>query len=242
MVGAWSAARPAALPAGSAAGTHSSAVVGGRAGARRPPAHAAALIGRAAPLAGRRSSGRWTPGNRWQRRRQGCSPLLPLHRRRLAADRRRLPAFSPPAAVTMVQRLTYRRRHSYATKSNKQRIVRTPGGKLVYQLAKKKTSHPTCPISGQRLNGVSASCWAGRPGGWVSSRQLVPQRRRRQHQPRQDAAGWANCSGVARSCCRGAWSALQWRTAAGRQAAGRTTGWHRMGASKRHGGAPAAAP
>lgn len=25
----------------------------------------------------------------------------------------------------------------------------------MYQLAKKKTSHPTCPISGQRLNGVS---------------------------------------------------------------------------------------
>lgn len=29
------------------------------------------------------------------------------------------------------------------------------GGKLVYQLAKKKTTHPTCPISGQRLHGVS---------------------------------------------------------------------------------------
>jgi hypothetical protein len=27
----------------------------------------------------------------------------------------------------MVQRLTYRRRHSYATKSNKQRLVKTPG-------------------------------------------------------------------------------------------------------------------
>ena len=37
----------------------------------------------------------------------------------------------------MVQRLTYRRRHSYATKSNKQRLVKTPGGKLVYQLHKK---------------------------------------------------------------------------------------------------------
>jgi len=30
------------------------------------------------------------------------------------------------------------------------------GGKLVYQLAKKKTTHPTCPISGQRLNGLPA--------------------------------------------------------------------------------------
>lgn len=56
----------------------------------------------------------------------------------------------------MVQRLTYRRRHSYATKSNKQRIVKTPGGKLQYQLLKKKTSHPVCPVSGQRLNGLPA--------------------------------------------------------------------------------------
>ena len=39
------------------------------------------------------------------------------------------------------------------------------GGKLVYQLAKKKTTHPTCPISGQRLHGVS-------PRGSCSSRQL----------------------------------------------------------------------
>ena len=99
----------------------------------------------------------------------------------------------------MVQRLTYRRRHSFATKSNKQRLVKTPGeagargggetggrggrvmargctvlrcnvgapahtrttlagGKLQYQLLKKNTTHPSCPISGQRLNGVS---WAG---------------------------------------------------------------------------------
>ncbi len=56
----------------------------------------------------------------------------------------------------MVQRLTYRRRHSYATKSNKQRIVRTPGGKLQYLTLKKKVSHPTCPVSGQRLHGLPA--------------------------------------------------------------------------------------
>jgi large subunit ribosomal protein L34e len=56
----------------------------------------------------------------------------------------------------MVQRLTYRRRHSYATKSNKQRIVKTPGGKLQFQTLKKKASHPVCPISGQRLHGLPA--------------------------------------------------------------------------------------
>ncbi|KAJ6946275.1 hypothetical protein NC651_001128 [Populus alba x Populus x berolinensis] len=38
----------------------------------------------------------------------------------------------------MVQRLTYRKRHSYATKSNQHRVVKTPGGKLVYQTTKKR--------------------------------------------------------------------------------------------------------
>ncbi|KAK2075938.1 60S ribosomal protein L34 [Prototheca wickerhamii] len=56
----------------------------------------------------------------------------------------------------MVQRLTYRRKHAYNTKSNKQRVVKTPGGKLVFQLRKKLASVPVCPISGQRLNGIPA--------------------------------------------------------------------------------------
>ena len=34
----------------------------------------------------------------------------------------------------MVQRITYRRRLSYNTKSNKRKVVRTPGGKLVFQV------------------------------------------------------------------------------------------------------------
>ena len=33
----------------------------------------------------------------------------------------------------MVQRLTYRRRLAYNTASNARKIVKTPGGKLVYQ-------------------------------------------------------------------------------------------------------------
>merc|ERR1712003_133696 len=44
------------------------------------------------------------------------------------------------SAAKMVQRLTYRRRHSYATKSNKTRKVRTPGGKLTYHYVEKKAS------------------------------------------------------------------------------------------------------
>ena len=31
----------------------------------------------------------------------------------------------------MVQRLTYRRRHPYATRSNKTRVVKTPGAEVV---------------------------------------------------------------------------------------------------------------
>ncbi|KAE8023266.1 hypothetical protein FH972_008985 [Carpinus fangiana] len=54
----------------------------------------------------------------------------------------------------MVQRLTYRTRHSYATKSNQHRIVKTPGGKLVYQSTKKRASGPKCPVTGKRIQGI----------------------------------------------------------------------------------------
>ncbi|KAL9262388.1 Large ribosomal subunit protein eL34-like protein [Drosera capensis] len=54
----------------------------------------------------------------------------------------------------MVQRLTYRRRHSYATKSNQHRVVKTPGGKLVYQSTKKRVSGPKCPVTGKRIQGI----------------------------------------------------------------------------------------
>ncbi|KAB2633516.1 60S ribosomal protein L34-like [Pyrus ussuriensis x Pyrus communis] len=53
----------------------------------------------------------------------------------------------------MVQRLTYRTRHSYATKSNQHRIVKTPG-KLVYQTSKKRASGPKCPVTGKRIQGI----------------------------------------------------------------------------------------
>lgn len=35
----------------------------------------------------------------------------------------------------MVQRLTYRKRHSYATKSNQTRVVKTPGATRPFLLA-----------------------------------------------------------------------------------------------------------
>jgi len=55
----------------------------------------------------------------------------------------------------MVQRLTYKRRHCYATKSNKQRKLRTPGGKLVLHTVKKRGKGPQTPASDLgRINGV----------------------------------------------------------------------------------------
>eukprot|EP01018_Ginkgo_biloba_P032750 Gb_36060 [translate_table: standard] len=54
----------------------------------------------------------------------------------------------------MVQRLTYRRRHSYATKSNQNRVLKTPGGRLIYQTVKKRASGPKCSLTGKRIHGI----------------------------------------------------------------------------------------
>jgi len=57
----------------------------------------------------------------------------------------------------MVQRLTYRRRLSYNTKSNRVKIVKTPGGKLTYQYVKKRGTVPKCGDSKVELPGIKAS-------------------------------------------------------------------------------------
>merc|ERR1711894_838945 len=44
--------------------------------------------------------------------------------------------------TAMVQRLTYRRTLSYNTSSNRRKIVKTPGGKLVYQHISKAAKAP----------------------------------------------------------------------------------------------------
>ncbi|XP_022195314.1 60S ribosomal protein L34 [Nilaparvata lugens] len=54
----------------------------------------------------------------------------------------------------MVQRLTFRRRLSYNTKSNRRRIVRTPGGRLVYQYLKKPKKIPRCGQCKEKLRGI----------------------------------------------------------------------------------------
>merc|ERR1711992_152515 len=53
-----------------------------------------------------------------------------------------------------VQRITYRRRLSYNTKSNRRKKVRTWGGKLVFQYLKKRPALPKCPMTGVKLKGV----------------------------------------------------------------------------------------
>ncbi|KAF2357145.1 Ribosomal protein L34Ae [Trinorchestia longiramus] len=54
----------------------------------------------------------------------------------------------------MAPRLTYRRRHTYKTKSNKVRIVRTPGGRLTYQHVKKRAKAPHCAQCKRVLPGI----------------------------------------------------------------------------------------
>jgi hypothetical protein len=55
----------------------------------------------------------------------------------------------------MAQRVTIRKRTPYNTKSNRRRVVKTPGGKLVYQHLKKLATAPKCGDCGVALPGVS---------------------------------------------------------------------------------------
>merc|ERR1719162_1296743 len=53
-------------------------------------------------------------------------------------------------------RVTYRRRLSYNTKSNTRRVHKTPGGKLVYLYTKKAGAVPKCGDCGDELLGIKA--------------------------------------------------------------------------------------
>merc|ERR1712073_294049 len=65
-----------------------------------------------------------------------------------------LQPFQKVFRTKMVQRITYRRRLSYNTNSNRRKKVRTPGGKLVFQYLKKRPAVPKCPMTGVKLKGV----------------------------------------------------------------------------------------
>ncbi|EDV25545.1 60S ribosomal protein L34-B [Trichoplax sp. H2] len=51
-------------------------------------------------------------------------------------------------------RVTLRRRLSYNTKSNRRKVVKTPGGRLVYHYVKKPGSAPKCGDTKTALRGI----------------------------------------------------------------------------------------
>ncbi|SCU86018.1 LADA_0D11672g1_1 [Lachancea dasiensis] len=55
----------------------------------------------------------------------------------------------------MAQRVTFRRRNPYNTRSNKIKVVKTPGGVLRAQHIKKLATRPKCGDTGVPLQGVS---------------------------------------------------------------------------------------
>ncbi|CAG8553499.1 35273_t:CDS:2 [Gigaspora margarita] len=56
----------------------------------------------------------------------------------------------------MAQRLTYRRRLSYNTKSNRTRVIKTPGGKLTWLYEKKPAKGPHCGDCGTQCRDNAA--------------------------------------------------------------------------------------
>lgn len=67
----------------------------------------------------------------------------------------------------MVQRLSYRRQNSYATRSNRVKVVKTPGGQLAYIYTAKKAGCVKCGDCGCALNGVRLK------GGFEKSLLLI---------------------------------------------------------------------
>merc|ERR1711994_738538 len=59
--------------------------------------------------------------------------------------------------LKMVQRITYRRRLAWNTSSNKRRISKTPGGKLVFLYTGKRGTVTKCGDTGKALQGIKAS-------------------------------------------------------------------------------------
>merc|ERR1711872_1061845 len=61
-----------------------------------------------------------------------------------------------PIATMSSNRLIYRRRNPYNTRSNKVRVIKTPGGSLRYLHIKKAGSAPKCGDCGTKLPGIPA--------------------------------------------------------------------------------------
>ncbi|PPQ68798.1 hypothetical protein CVT26_001713 [Gymnopilus dilepis] len=56
----------------------------------------------------------------------------------------------------MAQRVTLRKRQPYNTTSNRRRVVKTPGGKLVVHYLNKPAAKPKCGDCGTALPGIPA--------------------------------------------------------------------------------------
>ncbi|KAI5823888.1 ribosomal protein L34e [Schizophyllum commune Tattone D] len=56
----------------------------------------------------------------------------------------------------MAQRVTLRKRQPYNTTSNRRRVVKTPGGKLVVHYIQKPATVPKCGDCGLSLQGIPA--------------------------------------------------------------------------------------
>lgn len=79
-----------------------------------------------------------------------------------------------PTLIMVDNRVTYRRQTPYNTRSNRVKIVKTPGGKLVYHHKRKPGTVPKCGDCGTALIGIKAR----RPREFanISKRQKTVQR------------------------------------------------------------------
>merc|ERR1719223_849167 len=87
----------------------------------------------------------------------------------------------------MVQRLTYKRRHSYNTKSNVVKKTKTPGGNLTLAYVGKRPNRPKCGDCGKNLPGMTA----------VRSREGAALKKRQRHVTR--AYGGSRCANCVRT-------------------------------------------
>nr|AKV16233.1 60S ribosomal protein L34 [Pectinaria gouldii] len=72
----------------------------------------------------------------------------------------------------MVQRVTYRRRLSYNTKSNKTQIFRAPGGQLRLKYVGKRGKHAKCGVSGVLIKATTATRPANRQRQHSAKRKI----------------------------------------------------------------------
>ena len=96
----------------------------------------------------------------------------------------------------MAQRVTIRKRTPYNTTSNRRRVVKTPGGRLVYHHLKKPGTAPKCGDCGIALPGIPAL----RPRQYATVSKRIKTVRR--------AYGGSRCGDCVKSRCVSVFSPL----------------------------------